>query len=100
MDPVCAAPNDFPLFNCQSCKFTNDVSDMMYEGKNIHFSPLDNKPLCSFSGKLCKQRRLNGYALCLRHVLEDPAAPFRRCNFMARNRQQCTNPIHERNTSP
>jgi len=71
----------------------------MYEGKNIHYSPLDHKPLCSFSGKLCKQRRLNGYALCLRHVLEDPAAPFRQCSYMVRNKQQCTNPIHQSNTS-
>lgn len=67
---------------------------MMYEGKHIHFSEVDNKPLCSYSPKLCKQRRLNGYAFCIRHVLEDKTAPFKQCEFVAKyNSQRCTNPI-------
>ncbi|XP_033624508.1 INO80 complex subunit D-like [Asterias rubens] len=66
----------------------------MYEGKHIHFSEIDHKPLCSYSAKVCKQRRLNGYAFCIRHVLEDKTAPFRQCEFVAKyNRQRCTNPI-------
>ncbi|XP_055494307.1 INO80 complex subunit D-B [Leucoraja erinacea] len=66
----------------------------MYEGKHIHFSEVDNKPLCSYSPKLCKQRRLNGYAFCIRHVLEDRTAPFKQCEFVAKyNNQRCTNPI-------
>ncbi|KAJ8350273.1 hypothetical protein SKAU_G00254030 [Synaphobranchus kaupii] len=66
----------------------------MYEGKHIHFSEVDNKPLCSYSPKLCKQRRLNGYAFCIRHVLEDKTAPFRQCEYVAKyNSQRCTNPI-------
>ncbi|XP_061083251.1 INO80 complex subunit D-like isoform X2 [Conger conger] len=67
---------------------------VMYEGKHIHFSEVDNKPLCSYSPKLCKQRRLNGYAFCIRHVLEDKTAPFRQCEYVAKyNSQRCTNPI-------
>uniref|UniRef100_A0A3B4FQV8 INO80 complex subunit D n=1 Tax=Pundamilia nyererei TaxID=303518 RepID=A0A3B4FQV8_9CICH len=66
----------------------------MYEGKHIHFSEIDNKPLCSYSPKLCKQRRLNGYAFCIRHVLEDKTAPFKQCEYVAKyNSQRCTNPI-------
>ena len=66
----------------------------MYEGKNVHYSAVDGKPLCSYSGKLCKQRRLNGYAFCIRHVLEDPGARFKQCQYVARyNNQRCTNPI-------
>lgn len=66
----------------------------MYEGKHIHFSEVDNKPLCSYSPKLCKQRRLNGYAFCIRHVLEDKSAPFKQCEYVAKyNSQRCTNPI-------
>ncbi|XP_043931794.1 INO80 complex subunit D [Protopterus annectens] len=66
----------------------------MYEGKHIHFSEVDNKPLCSYSPKLCKQRRLNGYAFCIRHVLEDRTAPFKQCEYVAKyNSQRCTNPI-------
>ncbi|XP_029558004.1 INO80 complex subunit D isoform X3 [Salmo trutta] len=71
-----------------------DQSHVMYEGKHIHFSEVDNKPLCSYSPKLCKQRRLNGYAFCIRHVLEDKTAPFKQCEYVAKyNSQRCTNPI-------
>uniref|UniRef100_A0A8C2DNP3 INO80 complex subunit Db n=1 Tax=Cyprinus carpio TaxID=7962 RepID=A0A8C2DNP3_CYPCA len=66
----------------------------MYEGKHIHYSEVDHKTLCSYSPKLCKQRRLNGYAFCIRHVLEDRTAPFRQCEYVAEyNSQRCTNPI-------
>ncbi|XP_070535490.1 INO80 complex subunit D-like isoform X2 [Ptychodera flava] len=69
-------------------------SKVMYEGKHIHYSEADNKPLCSYSTKLCKQRRLNGYAFCIRHVLEDKTAPFKQCEYVAKyNNQRCTNPI-------
>lgn len=70
------------------------TTNVMFEGKNIHSSPLDGKLLCSYSEKLCKQRRLNGYAFCIRHVLEDKNAPFKQCQFVAKyNGHQCTNPI-------
>lgn len=70
------------------------TANVMFEGKNIHSSPLDGKLLCSYSEKLCKQRRLNGYAFCIRHVLEDKNAPFKQCQFVAKyNGHQCTNPI-------
>ena len=66
----------------------------LYEGSHIHFSPVDNKPLCSYSAKLCKQRRINGYAFCIRHILEDPSAPFRQCSHVAKyNQQKCSNAI-------
>ncbi|GFY37671.1 INO80 complex subunit D [Trichonephila inaurata madagascariensis] len=66
----------------------------MFEGKHIHYSPLNKKPLCSYSAKLCKQRRINGYAFCIRHILEDKSAPFKQCAHVARyNKQKCTNPI-------
>ena len=72
----------------------NVGTHVMYEGKHIHFSEVDNKPLCSYSTKLCKQRRLNGYAFCIRHVLEDSTAPFKQCEFVAKyNQLRCTNPI-------
>lgn len=67
---------------------------MMFEGKHIHYSPADHKPLCSYSIKLCKQRRINGYAFCIRHILEDKSAPFKQCAHVAKyNSQKCTNPI-------
>ena len=51
----------------------------MFEGQNIHLSPVDGKRLCSFSRKICNQRRLNGYAFCIRHILEDKNSPFKQC---------------------
>eukprot|EP00117_Sycon_ciliatum_P024426 scpid48544/ scgid20497/ INO80 complex subunit D len=66
----------------------------MYVGSNVHFSPIDGKPLCSYSQKLCKQRRLNGFAFCIRHVLEDPHCDFKQCAYVAKyNGNRCTNPI-------
>lgn len=65
----------------------------MYEGKNIHYSS-DQKRLCSFSGKICNQRRLNNYGFCVRHILEDASAPFKRCAYVAKSsRQTCTQAI-------
>ncbi|KAG8229096.1 hypothetical protein J437_LFUL009565 [Ladona fulva] len=81
---------------------THSIKYNMFEGKHIHFSPIDNKPLCSYSKKICKQRRLNGYAFCIRrevpeapeymHILEDGSAPFKQCSFVAKFKK-CTNPI-------
>lgn len=74
--------------------------EIMYEGKNIHYtSGADHKPLCSFSAKVCNQHRLNGYGFCVRHILEDPTAPFRRCAYVAKSsKQMCTQaiPLHEK----
>lgn len=82
------------LWPPSSADVLKDKSHVMYEGKHIHFSEVDNKPLCSYSPKLCKQRRLNGYAFCIRHVLEDKTAPFKQCEYVAKyNSQRCTNPI-------
>lgn len=66
----------------------------MFQGKHIHYSLVGNKPLCSYSVKLCKQRRLKDYAFCIRHILEDKSAPFKQCAHVAKyKKQKCTNPI-------
>ena len=66
----------------------------MFEGKNIHSSPVDGKLLCSYSEKVCMQRRLNGFAFCIRHILEDKGAPFKQCQFFAKyNKSRCINPV-------
>jgi len=65
----------------------------MYEGKNIHLSPIDGKPLCSFSRKICRQRRLNGFAFCIRHILEDSNAPFKQCQFKTKSGEICINAV-------
>jgi len=66
----------------------------MFEGCNIHLSPIDGKRLCSFSQKICKQHRLNGFAFCIRHILEDTNAPFKQCQYtMKSNGEKCFNPV-------
>lgn len=66
----------------------------MKEGANIHLSPIDGKKLCSFSQKICKQHRLNGYAFCIRHILEDKDAPFKQCQYtMKSTGEKCFNPV-------
>lgn len=62
-------------------------------GAHIHRNS-EGKLLCSYSDKLCSQRRLEGYAFCFKHILEDASSPFRRCQFYnEQSRKQCTIPI-------
>eukprot|EP00126_Sphaerothecum_destruens_P003536 Sdes_comp17291_c0_seq1m6487 len=66
----------------------------IYVGNHIHHSSLDGKPLCSYSKKLCSQRRMDGFGFCIRHVLEDPFCPFKQCLYISKStNKQCTNPI-------
>lgn len=65
----------------------------MFVGKNIHLSPIDGKPLCSFSRKICRQRRLHGYAFCIHHILEDTEAPFKQCQYTTKSGETCINPV-------
>ncbi|CAD5234602.1 unnamed protein product [Bursaphelenchus xylophilus] len=41
----------------------------------------------------CKQRAILSYRFCIRHILNDLDAPYKRCEFMIRNKIQCTNAI-------
>lgn len=87
------------------------------EGSNIHRNA-EGKLLCSHSLKICNQkyvlslhatssrsdastlisfahhRRMEGYGFCSKHILEDPAAPFKQCdNVNPKSNKQCTNPV-------
>ncbi|XP_002137086.2 KAT8 regulatory NSL complex subunit 2-like isoform X1 [Drosophila pseudoobscura] len=41
----------------------------------------------------CSLVRIEGYKFCIRHILWDPLAPFRRCAFEYLNRRQCINAV-------
>jgi hypothetical protein len=63
------------------------------EGSNIHRNA-EGKLLCSHSLKICNQKRMEGYGFCSKHILEDPAAPFKQCdNVNPKSNKQCTNPV-------
>eukprot|EP00002_Diphylleia_rotans_P036692 TRINITY_DN8119_c0_g1_i2.p1 TRINITY_DN8119_c0_g1~~TRINITY_DN8119_c0_g1_i2.p1 ORF type:complete len:730 (+),score=212.13 TRINITY_DN8119_c0_g1_i2:114-2303(+) len=71
----------------------------VFEGDNIHMNQSGRK-LCSFSKRQCLQNRIEGYGFCIKHILEDPAAPFIRCEYLSEKypktsvgRKQCANPI-------
>jgi hypothetical protein len=53
------------------------------EGSNIHYGP-SGKPLCSYSKRVCQQRRMEDFAYCVKHILEDSKAPFRQCSFICK----------------
>lgn len=78
--------------------FTNFTSSdstaaSVKEGTNIH-TGLDGKLLCSYSHKLCQQRRMESFGYCIKHILEDPTAPFQQCQFISKQTtKQCTNPV-------
>eukprot|EP01103_Thecamoeba_quadrilineata_P001051 TRINITY_DN10930_c0_g1_i1.p1 TRINITY_DN10930_c0_g1~~TRINITY_DN10930_c0_g1_i1.p1 ORF type:complete len:632 (+),score=122.47 TRINITY_DN10930_c0_g1_i1:135-2030(+) len=68
----------------------------MKEGSNIHRDS-NGKVLCSYSKKLCLQRRMENYGFCIKHILEDPSAPFRQCQYFTTKHpsKQCTNPVKD-----
>jgi hypothetical protein len=95
----------------------------MYVGSNVHLNE-EGRLLCSFSLKTCNQRRMDGYAFCIKHVLEvhyspilycltithvtlfcclafqDKSAPFKQCSYISTvNRRRCSNPIPISHTS-
>ncbi|XP_063217687.1 KAT8 regulatory NSL complex subunit 2 [Bacillus rossius redtenbacheri] len=49
--------------------------------------------LCQFSQYSCSKTALQGYSYCLRHILEDPAAPYRQCSYVyPGNSRRCVMP--------
>ncbi|XP_043280260.1 KAT8 regulatory NSL complex subunit 2 isoform X2 [Venturia canescens] len=51
------------------------------------------KPTCSYSSYECAQPCLENYLYCAKHILEDPAAPYKPCSFIYNtNGRKCYNP--------
>ena len=50
------------------------------------------KKTCKNSSYECYQPCLESYSYCLKHILEDPSAPFRQCCFIYNmNGRKCHN---------
>ncbi|XP_061413708.1 KAT8 regulatory NSL complex subunit 2 isoform X1 [Lethenteron reissneri] len=57
---------------------------------------------CAHTSRPCSLARLDGYEYCLKHILDDRAAPYRQCCYVsARNSKRCPNaaPRNERKDS-
>jgi len=56
--------------------------------KTVVHENRDGFSLCSStnttSGEGCRRKRMGGYEFCRAHILEDPKAPFKACDFVAR----------------
>ncbi|KAL9650484.1 hypothetical protein ABK040_004704 [Willaertia magna] len=54
----------------------------------------DKRPLCAFGGsKKCTQRPMKGHDFCIKHILQDPTAPFKQCEYIGKNNKNCGNPV-------
>lgn len=40
------------------------------------------------SKKKCQNKKLDGYEFCIKHILEDPKAPFRQCEFIIKTKKK------------
>lgn len=42
------------------------------------------KALCAHAKKVCNQRHMDGFRFCIKHILEDPNAPFKQCTYISK----------------
>jgi hypothetical protein len=70
-----------------------DRSTVTIFPKKEHFGS-DGKRYCSYGGAVCTQRPMRNYDFCVKHILQDPKAPFKQCDFLAKQtNKQCANPV-------
>lgn len=51
---------------------------------------------CAFEERQCKQRCINGFRHCIRHILCDPTAPYRPCSYVKKQgakETRCSNAV-------
>lgn len=69
----------------------------------INTKPSTQTRKCLYASFECLQPCHEGYSYCLRHILEDPNAPFKQCAFIYNsNGRKCQNPapkLDKRDTS-
>lgn len=51
---------------------------------------------CSYSLYECNRPCLETYSYCMKHILEDPNAPYKQCSFIYNlNGKRCLNPAQK-----
>ncbi|KAI6173292.1 KAT8 regulatory NSL complex subunit 2 [Aphelenchoides besseyi] len=109
---------DPPIRNGED-SLSRDPVDILSDSQNSQLTPPTSTPaprkkskprsqVCEFldSDKeqvQCKQRAIVSYRFCIRHILADPNAPYKRCAEMIKSKsmkQQCTNAIKKDAATP
>ncbi|KAL0490020.1 INO80 complex subunit D [Acrasis kona] len=61
--------------------------------KKEHYGT-DGKRFCAHGGNVCTQRPMRNFDFCVKHILQDPKAPFKQCDYIAKQtNKQCANPV-------
>nr|CAG4712551.1 unnamed protein product [Naegleria fowleri] len=82
---------------CKPVGFTDDGKPIYdrtgieMHPKKPHTSAKDNRQLCAYGGTVCTQKPMKGFDFCVKHILQDPTAPFKKCEFSST--KQCGNPV-------
>lgn len=58
----------------------------------LHIEIANKTKICSNIAYECSLPRIDGYEYCLRHILQDPRAPYKQCTFLLTNGKRCLQP--------
>lgn len=58
----------------------------------LHAEIANKTKACSNIAYECSLPRIDGYEYCIRHILQDPTAPFLMCTFLLTNGKRCLQP--------
>lgn len=58
----------------------------------LHAEITNKTKTCSNVAYECSLPRIDGYEYCIRHILQDPVAPYKQCTFLLSNGKRCLQP--------
>lgn len=58
----------------------------------LHIEIANKTKACSNIAYECSLSRIDGYDYCIRHILQDPLAPYKQCTFLLSNGKRCLQP--------